>query len=196
MLAWAFGFFVFSSILSNIWWWVEFARAFYAFGGGAWTSTYPESASIWTLANRVFPRPLSLMVAAGISICCIVVTVSGLDWRESRKWPAFGNVSLLIVCILIVTPITYLHYLVLLLIPLAYTIGITQRLKAPPPLFWGNGLVSAMIVVLLVDFQAISWKMFAGTSLLSSWHTLALFLFLLMLKWLASREHIHTKAFK
>lgn len=173
--------------------WVEYISAIVSFGTKAVGDNYVEGVSIWTPVNRLLPDQTAYLVGIGLSLGVITIILFALSQIRSHDWSL--EWSLILTGALLAAPGTWFHYLVLLLIPMAY-LSRNFSLQFPPRrLTWMQ--ISVLAVFLLLMIHILTWRRFESQPVLSSWGTLALVILLVALVWqvLAQRQRIPRPAY-
>lgn len=112
--------------------------------------------------------------------------------RKSTKTPTMYifEFSIVLTCSLLTSPISWSHYLVLLLIPVALYLGLDKK---TPPSFWMYGLLAISLILLSLPIQ-LTYAVFIQTGQVSflSMHFLGaitLYVFLLITWWQIKAEN-------
>jgi hypothetical protein len=155
-------------------------------------TAYPPNQSLYGFALRTFTAheygaPLALQpawaapFAALLSLAAVGATLA-LTWNRSGAQQPL-HFALWLITGLLVTPLSWLHHMLLALLPILIISGVALKHRA-----WG-ALVACGLAYLLIDVQGLAWHSLVGNTLLLSLGTYGmLILWLILAVWLARNK--------
>ncbi len=178
-LAWAVGAIGITVPLMGADSWVKYVLMIVSFGTQSTSVSYPEAVSLWAFYNRQFSGDVAFVLGVFSTIgIVLLICVVFFRWRANQN---ILSPSLILIGFLLIGPVTWYHYLGLLLFPIAFML----RDCSLDPRNWNvtNSQRLALFSIVLVDLQAIAWRPLVTVPLLSSWATMALIILFGVFAW-------------